>query len=115
MSTATARAPEGLTALLPGFALAGAVAVGAFALKWLPIPMIATISPLMLAILLGMAVRNTIGTPDSAHPGLAACLRRPLRFGIVLLGLQLTLAQVLEVGGAGLLILVVAVAGTYAF
>jgi uncharacterized integral membrane protein (TIGR00698 family) len=115
MSTATARASEGIAALLPGFALAGAVAAGAFALRALPVPAIATISPLMLAILLGMAVRNTLGTPDAAHPGLAACLRRPLRFGIVLLGLQLTLAQVLEVGGAGLLILVVAVAGTYLF
>jgi uncharacterized integral membrane protein (TIGR00698 family) len=62
-----------------------------------------------------MAVRNVVGTPDAAHPGLAACLRRPLRFGIVLLGLQLTLAQVLEVGTIGLLILVLSTAGTFAF
>lgn len=115
MNAAATPAREGLSALLPGFLLAGAVAAGAFALRWLPVPAIATISPLMLAILLGMIVRNTIGTPDSAHPGLAACLRRPLRFGIVLLGLQLTLAQVLEVGGIGLLILIAAVAGTYLF
>ena len=95
MNAAASPAGAGPSTLLPGFLLAGAVAAGAFALRWLPVPAIATISPLMLAILLGMIVRNTIGTPDSAHPGLAACLRRPLRFGIVLLGLQLTLAQVL--------------------
>lgn len=103
----------GTAALLPGFALAGVVAGGAFALRQLE--WFAAISPLMLAILLGMAVRNVVGTPDAAHPGLAACLRRPLRFGIVLLGLQLTLAQVLEVGAVGLLILVLSTAGTFAF
>jgi uncharacterized integral membrane protein (TIGR00698 family) len=115
MNATASPAPAGLQALLPGFALAAAVAAGAFGLRWLPIPGLSTISPLMLAILLGMAVRNTLGTPDSAHPGLAACLRRPLRFGIVLLGLQLTLAQVLDVGGLGLAVLAFSVAGTYFF
>ncbi|MFO0333445.1 MAG: YeiH family protein [Pseudomonadota bacterium] len=105
--------PAGLAALLPGLALAAAVAAGAFALR--QIPVFAAVSPLMLAILLGMAVRNLVGTPAAAHAGLAACLRRPLRAGIVLLGLQLTLAQVLEVGGAGLLILIACTAGTFFF
>lgn len=109
---AATTARGGLATLLPGFALAGAVAAAAFALRQLQ--WFAAISPLMLAILLGMAVRNVVGTPAAAHAGLAACLRRPLRFGIVLLGLQLTLAQVFEVGAVGLLILTLAVAGTYA-
>lgn len=104
---------SGLAALLPGFVLAAGVAAAAFALR--QVHWFAAISPLMLAILLGMAVRNLVGTPDAAHAGLAACLRRPLRFGIVLLGLQLTLVQVVEVGAVGLLILVLAVAGTFAF
>jgi uncharacterized membrane protein YadS len=71
--------PGALARLLPGLALA-------------------TTSALMLAILLGMAWRNLVGTPAAAIPGLIACLKRPLRIGIALPGLQLTLAQVAEVG-----------------
>jgi uncharacterized integral membrane protein (TIGR00698 family) len=98
---------------LAGAALAAAVAAAAFALTRLPA--LAGVSPVMLAILLGMAVRNLLGTPAAAHAGLAACLRWPLRAGIVLLGLRLTLAQVFAVGAVGLAILVSAVAATYAF
>jgi len=99
--------------VLVGSVLAAAVAAGAFALS--RVPALATLSPVMLAILLGMAVRNTVGTPAAAHAGLAACLRRPLRAGIVLLGLRLTLTQIFQVGASGLVILVTAVVATYAF
>jgi uncharacterized integral membrane protein (TIGR00698 family) len=98
---------------LTGAALAAIVAAAAFALQRLPA--LASVSPVMLAILLGMAVRNLLGTPAAAHAGLAACLRWPLRAGIVLLGLRLTLAQVAAVGIVGLAILVTAVAATFAF
>ena len=104
--------PERL-ALLPGIALAAAVTAVAFALRQLPV--LAAVSPLLLAILVGMLVRNLFGTPSRADAGLAACLRRPLRLGIVLLGLQLTLLQVLSVRASGLAILVFAVGGTYLF
>jgi uncharacterized integral membrane protein (TIGR00698 family) len=99
--------------VLVGSALAATVAAGAFVLSL--IPALAALSPVMLAILLGMAVRNLVGTPAAAHAGLSACLRRPLRAGIVLLGLRLTLTQIIQVGGLGLLILVTAVVSTYAF
>lgn len=115
MNPATTLVPDRLAALLPGVLLAAAVAAAAFGLRALPVPGLHALSPLMLAILIGMVVRNLAGTPASAAAGLAACMRRPLRLGIVLLGLQLTLAQVLEVGGLGLAILATAVAGTYAF
>ena len=41
------------------------------------------------------------------------CLRRPLRTGIVLLGLQVTLAEILGIGVAGLSILAFALLGTF--
>lgn len=115
MNATATPGPLGVQALLPGFALAAVVAAAAFGVRWLALPGIATISPLLLAIVLGMVLRNTVGTPASAHPGLEACMRAPLRAGIVLLGLQLTFAQVLAVGGLGLAILVASVAGTYFF
>ena len=79
------------TARLPGIALAATVAAAAFAIKAAGFPIIASFSPLMLAILIGMAVRNLWGRPEAARAGLAAALRTPLRLGIVLLGLQVLL------------------------
>lgn len=100
---------------LPGLALAAAVAATAFALKATSLPIVASLSPLMLAILIGMSVRNLWGRPEAARAGLAAALRAPLRLGIVLLGLQVTLAEILAIGWAGLAILTFAVAATFLF
>lgn len=99
--------------LLPGLALGGTVTAGAFLVRSLQLPGLTRISPLMLAILIGMLVRNTLGRPEAARPGLAASLRGPLRLGIVLLGLQVTLAEILGIGWAGLLILAFALLSTY--
>src|ERR1700744_874512 len=83
-------------ALLPGLGLTAAVAATCFALNRLPY--VGIFSPLILSILLGIVIRNTIGLPAITNPGLTFSLRRLLRFAIILLGLQLTVAQVGEVG-----------------
>jgi uncharacterized integral membrane protein (TIGR00698 family) len=57
------------------------------------------ISGIMLAILLGVLVRNTVSVPLSLQPGIAFGLRRVLRLGVVLLGIRLSLGQL---GGIGL-------------
>jgi uncharacterized integral membrane protein (TIGR00698 family) len=98
--------------LLPGVLLAGAIAAGAFAARRLP--GLGVLSPMILSMVLGLAVRNTLGTPAWARAGVAFSARRLLRLGIVLLGLQLTAAQVVEVGAAGLAILALCVVGTFA-
>jgi uncharacterized membrane protein YadS len=87
--------------LLPGLALGGAVTAAAFLLRRLELPDLTRISPLMLAIVIGMLVRNTRGRPEAARAGLAFSLRGPLRLGIILLGLQVTLAEILGVGWSG--------------
>lgn len=102
----------GVSRLVPGIALAAALAAAAFALRELPF--LSQASPLILAILLGMLFHNLVGTPAAARAGIAACMRRPLRAGIVLLGLQLTLAQVAALGGAAIGILVLCVVATFA-
>jgi len=101
--------------LAPGLALGAGVASLAFALKALELPLIASFSPLMLAILLGMLVRNTVGRPERSRAGLAASLRTPLRLGIILLGLQVTLGEILSIGWSGILILIFAVGATFVF
>ena len=102
-----------VAAVAPGLLLTGAVAGAAFALRLLP--GVATFSPLILAILLGMAFHNIVGTPIWAKPGVTFSLRRILRLAIILLGLQLTAAQVVEVGPAGLGIIVATLLATFAF
>ena len=97
----------------PGLALVLAIAGLAFGLRKL-LPSI-TLSPLMLAIILGALYRNLFGTPAWAAAGIAASLRRPLRTGIALLGLQLTLGEILAVGPAGAGVLVACVALTFGF
>jgi len=100
-------------ALLPGLALGGAVTAAAFLLRALQLPGLTRISPLMLAIMIGMLVRNTLGRPETARAGLAFGLRGPLRLGIILLGLQVTLPEILGIGWSGLLILAFALLSTY--
>jgi uncharacterized integral membrane protein (TIGR00698 family) len=100
-----------LRALWPGVLLAAAIVAAAFAVRRLP--GLGVLSPMILSIVLGIAFRTTVGTPAVARPGIAFSARRLLRLGIVLLGLQLTAAQVAEVGAAGLAILALCVVSTF--
>ena len=84
---ATKAAPSGprhelgktIRTTLPGLLLAAAVAISAYLVRQLP--GMATFSPLILAIMLGIAFHNLIGTPSAAKPGVAFSLRRLLRIG----------------------------------
>jgi len=49
------------------------------------------ISAIMMAIVLGMLVANTIKLPDSIQPGLRFCTSAILKIGIILLGIRLSL------------------------
>jgi uncharacterized integral membrane protein (TIGR00698 family) len=100
-------------ALIPGITLAGAIAIAAFEAR--AIPGIGTFSPMILAIVIGMAFHNLIGTPVRARPGIAFSMKRLLRAAIVLLGFQLTLTQVASVGGWGLLVIAATLAATFLF
>jgi uncharacterized integral membrane protein (TIGR00698 family) len=100
-------------AILPGVFLTSGVAASAYALRQLP--GMATFSPMILAILIGIAVHNLVGTPAIARPGVTFSLRRLLRFAIILLGMQLTIAQVIEVGGRGIGIIAATLLATFTF
>ena len=108
-----ARFLTSLTAILPGLALTFGIAAAAFGLRL--IPGISLLSPMILAILIGIAFHNLIGTPPLAKPGITFSLRRILRFAIILLGLQLTASQVAEVGATGVALIVVTLIATFIF
>jgi uncharacterized integral membrane protein (TIGR00698 family) len=99
--------------LWPGLLLTAAIGAAAFELRKLS--GIAALSPLIIAIVLGMALRNTAGIPVVFKPGIAFGMRRVLRGAIVLLGLQLSLSQVVAVGSTGLAIIALSLATTFVF
>ncbi len=59
-----------------------------------------SVSPLLLAIVAGMTLANTLSLPSTWEPGTALAGKRLLRAGIVLLGLQLSLRDVAALGPA---------------
>lgn len=71
------------------------------------------VSPLVIAVVLGAVVANLGLLPESSRLGLGFASRKLLRVGIVLLGLQLSFAQVGELGAPGLVLVVVVVAITF--
>ena len=99
--------------ILPGLLLAGTIAAAAFGLRSLPGAQV--FSPMILAILLGILFHNLVGTPAKAKPGITFSLRRLLRLAIILLGLQLTAAQVAAVGASGLAVIALTLVATFVF
>jgi uncharacterized integral membrane protein (TIGR00698 family) len=102
-----------LPAVAPGIALTATIAAAAFALR--QIPGVSLLSPMILSIVIGMLLHNLLGTPARAKAGVAFTLRRVLRGAIVLLGLQLTAGQVVEVGGKGVAIIALSLIGCFSF
>lgn len=99
--------------VLPGLLLVGMLTAAAYALRL--IPGLGILSPMILAIGLGILFHNTVSTPVRAKPGVQFAMRRLLRLAIILLGLQLTIAQVMDVGGRGMLIIVATLLATFQF
>jgi uncharacterized integral membrane protein (TIGR00698 family) len=68
------------------------------------------ISAIMMAIILGIIIRNTISLPASLQPGIRFGLVRVLRAGIVLLGIRLSLSEAGAIGLQALPVIIGAVA-----
>lgn len=104
----TAREWFGYAAVvLPGIVIAGLLALAGRELSDLiGIELLgfetSPLSPILVAILLGLLIRNAIGLPEAYQPGLRLCLQRVLRFGVALLGLRVSLALLGTIGSAAL-------------
>lgn len=60
------------------------------------------VSEILIAILLGLYVRTLIGHSPKLAPGIAFSMKSILRFGIILLGLRLSLQDIAATGWQGL-------------
>ena len=101
--------------LLPGLALAGAIAFAALRLGALPWFQDRGLSALTLAIVIGMLIGNTVYPRLQARvdDGIAFSKTTLLRAGIVLYGIRLTFADVASIGLPGLLIDALMLGSTY--
>ena len=101
-------------AIAPGLILAIVLAFGAqflsdfIGLTLMGLPK-SPISAIMMAIILGIIVRNTITLPAMFQPGIRFGLVRVLRLGIVLLGIRLSLGEVGAIGLQSLPVIIGAV------
>jgi len=103
-----------LRKILPGLSVAVLVAIVATILASTDfIKKTVNFSPLILAILIGVAVGNIIKFPDSFKPGITFALKKVLRVAIVFLGFRLTFQNIMEVGLEGLIIDTIMLLGTF--
>lgn len=104
---------ERVPTLIPGLLLAVALVVVAVVLTDLLNRLLgyqSLVSYIMMAIILGLAVRNLVGAPGVFQPGVAFCLKKLLRLGIIMMGIRLSLFDAARIGAWGIPIVVVAIA-----
>lgn len=100
----------GVRELAPGVAAAVAVAALCVGLT----AVVPVLPGLLVAIALGATARSAGLVPVALNPGLAWAGRRLLRAGVVLLGLQLSLGDLLGLGLREVAVLLATVAATFA-
>lgn len=113
---------EQLITLVPGLLLAVAVMVVAMPLselvgRWLlqwqgldPRHWSSPISAVSMAILLGLFVRNTLHPSDRFKPGINFSVAKLLRFGIILVGIKLSVMDIVKLGAWGIPVVMTAIA-----
>lgn len=92
-----------------------ACAVATAALMTKEVPYIALINPIVLAVIFGMILSSMFGVPDAARPGLTLAAKFLLRVSIVLLGLQITVLELVQVGTAAIVICAASLISTFFF
>jgi uncharacterized integral membrane protein (TIGR00698 family) len=69
------------------------------------------ISPVMLAIILGLLIGVVVRKPQIIAPGIKFSVKKVLRLGIILLGIRLSIFDVLKLGVFGVPIVVLCIVG----
>lgn len=72
-------------------------------------PFLSIMGQLVIAILIGMAWRSTIGLPGTLQPGVTFSSKKLLRLGIILLGMRLNLADIYNAGPSVILLAVIVI------
>ncbi len=81
-----------------GIIIVGILAILAVYIQYIPAIKNLGISAIIIAILIGIAIKNTVGTSDSMNLGIRFCAKKILRLAIILLGFKLSLMEVSKLG-----------------
>ena len=100
---------------IPGILVALVIAyIGAEASRYIGINILgfskSPISSIMLAIIFGIVLANTITLPERCNIGFKFCIKYILKFGIILLGIRLGLLDILKIGIIGLPVVIICIA-----
>jgi uncharacterized integral membrane protein (TIGR00698 family) len=94
-----------LPALVPGLLLAAAVVAGSVLLADFANASLGykgLLSYIMMAIVVGLVVANTVPLPSAVVPGVSFCLAKILRLGIIMMGIRLSLFDAARIGAWGI-------------
>jgi len=95
----------------PGLALSAAIAAASLGIR--VIPGASAVSPMVIAFVIGIGVSGLFGTLPGTAAGNRFAAKTLLRFGVALLGLQLTIHQLAALGVRMLLVVFVVFAATF--
>ena len=73
------------------------------------------ISPVMIAIILGLFLSTAVKLPRYLSPGLTFSVKKVLRLGIIFLGIRLTIFDVFKLGAFGVPIVILCIFGALSF
>lgn len=73
------------------------------------------VNSLIIAIVIGMIIKNFLHVPASFEPGIQYAFKRVLRFAVILLGFKLSIGDIGQIGGRGLLLVALVTGGTLLF
>ena len=96
-----------------GMMLTFTIAAVAFVLC--DLPYLGFVSPMILAVFLGVIFHALVGVPVACSEGVKFSLDKLLKIAIVFLGFQLSFAQLVAVGWQGLLVIGVTLSSTFLF
>jgi len=68
------------------------------------------VSDIMMAVIIGLLIRNTVGLLDIFRPGIEFCVKKLLRLGIMMMGIRLSIFSVAMIGVTGVPVVVMCIA-----
>lgn len=98
-----------LMIIMLGIYIADLIGIFLVKINILPEGSSSPVSGIFVAILIGIIIRNTIGLHHLFVDGVAFSVKYALRFGIILLGLRLSLFEALKLGAWGLPLIIVCI------
>ncbi|MGB3416701.1 MAG: putative sulfate exporter family transporter [Mesorhizobium sp.] len=100
LATTDENANNTIAGYVPGLILVAVITASAYGLRH--IPYVSQLSPMISAIFVGMLFANVVGTHASAASGISLSGKRLLRLAVALLGLQISFAQLSDIGMRGI-------------